>query len=205
MAQKHDALAAINGSFFKFTDEENTDDYNSVVYLRIDNQRLAGNTYSEDGQRQRHQEAAVVIAEGALYILKATSEEDWESHICGEAVICSGPLLAIDGCLEPLRPDSFYVTRHPRTVVAKKPDGTVMLFIVDGRHIEAEGMSLEEVQKSLRWLGASDILNLDGGGSSTMYVQGKGDEGIVNHPSDNQQFDHLGSRRVANALYVTIR
>jgi len=63
-------------------------------------------------------------------------------------------------------------------------------------------MSLDEVQKCLLWLEASDILNFDGGGSSTMYVQGKGDEGIVNHPSDNRQFDHLGSRRVANALYV---
>ena len=204
LAKSLNALAAVNGSFFKFTNEVNTVDYNSVDYLRIKNKRLADNTYTSTGQRQRHQEGAVAILGAELYILKATTEKDWEAYIYSEEVICSGPLLAIDGRREPLRQESFYTTRHPRTVVAKKPDGTVMLFITDGRHAEAEGMSLEEVQQSLLWLGAIDILNFDGGGSSTMYVKGEVDEGIVNHPSDNQKFDHLGSRKVANALCIIL-
>jgi exopolysaccharide biosynthesis protein len=203
LAQTCDAVAAVNGSFFKFNNEPNTEDYNSVDYLRINNQRLAGNTYTETGQRQRHQEAAVAILDGTLSILKATTEVDWEEGICGKDVLSSGPLLAIDGCVEALRDESFYTTRHPRTVVAKKWDGTVILFVVDGRHEMAEGMSLDEAQKCLLWLGAKDILNFDGGGSSTMYVKGKEYDGVVNHPSDNQQYDHLGSRKVANALCVT--
>ena len=202
LAQRHNALAAVNGSFFKFNYEVNTDDYNSVDYLRINNRRLADNAYTDTGQRQRHQEGALAILEGVLYILKATTEKGWEGYIYSQDVICSGPLLAIDGRLEPLRQEAFYITRHPRTVVAKKPDGTVMLFVIDGRHAQAEGMSLEEVQKSLLWMGARDILNLDGGGSTTMYVAGRGDNGVVNHPSDNQQFDHWGGRRVANALVI---
>ena len=202
LAQTRQAVAAVNGSFFKFNYEYNTDDYNSVDYLRINNQQLADNTYAPNGQRQRHQEAAVAILDGTLYILKAAPEQGWEASIHAQDVLSSGPLLAIDGSFEPLRNESFYTTRHPRTVVAKKEDGTVMLFVTDGRHAQAEGMSLEETQKTLFWLGGWDILNFDGGGSSTMYVQGKGDEGVVNHPSDNQQFDHLGSRKVANALCI---
>ena len=202
LAQTRDALAAVNGSFFKFNYTPNTEDYNSVDYLRIHNLRLADNTYSPTGQRMRHQEGAVAILDGALYIVKATTEKGWEAYIYSQEVLSSGPLLAIDGRLEPLRNESFYTTRHPRTVVAKKKDGTVILFVVDGRHAQAEGMSLEEVQKTLVWLGAKDILNFDGGGSTTMYVKGKEGDGVVNHPSDNQKFDHLGSRRVANALCI---
>ncbi|MCL2738743.1 MAG: phosphodiester glycosidase family protein [Bacteroidales bacterium] len=202
LAQKHEAIAAINGSFFRFNYTYNTDDYNSVDYLRINRERLADNTYTATGQRQMHQEAAVAILKGQLYIVKATTEKGWEDYIYSEDVLSSGPLLAIAGRIEPLKETSFYTTRHPRTAVAKKPDGTVMLLVVDGRNPAAQGMSLQELQQTLLWLGACDIINFDGGGSSTMYVQGKGADGVVNHPCDNQQFDHLGSRRVANALCV---
>ncbi|MDR2584652.1 MAG: phosphodiester glycosidase family protein [Prevotellaceae bacterium] len=204
MAQKQNAIAAINGSFFKFTNEYNIEDYNSVNYLRINNVCLADNEYSETGLRKMHQEGAVSILDGALFVLKATSEDNWETTIEGQDVISSGPVLAIERCPEPLRDDSFSTTRHPRTAVATKSDGTVMLFIADGRNAYAEGMSLEELQKTLLWLGACDVINFDGGGSSTMYIRGRGEEGVVNYPCDNRQFDHLGSRKVANALYIVI-
>ena len=202
LAQKYQALAAINGSFFKFNYTYNTKDYNSVDYLRINNQRLADNTYGTTGRRQMHQEAAVAILNGELFIVKATTEKGWEGYIYSQDVITSGPPLAIAGRPEPLKMLSFYTTRHPRTAVAKKPDGTVLLVVVDGRNAKAEGMSLQELQSTLLWLGAKDIINFDGGGSSTMYVKGRGENGVVNHPCDNQQYDHLGSRRVANALYI---
>ena len=46
-----------------------------------------------------------------------------------------------------------------------------------------------------RW----ERLNLDGGGSSTMWTR---HHGVVNHPSDNRKFDHAGERPVHNALYL---
>jgi exopolysaccharide biosynthesis protein len=46
-------------------------------------------------------------------------------------------------------------------------------------------------------LGCEYALNLDGGGSSTAWVAGKG---IVNYPSDNKKWDHQGERSVATAL-----
>ena len=49
------------------------------------------------------------------------------------------------------------------------------------------------------WLGCTEAINLDGGGSSTMYIK---DEGVINFPSDNKQHDHEGERPVSNAILV---
>ena len=43
-------------------------------------------------------------------------------------------------------------------------------------------------------------LNLDGGGSSTLWVRGESAGGFVSCPCDNKTFDHQGERAVANAL-----
>jgi exopolysaccharide biosynthesis protein len=63
-------------------------------------------------------------------------------------------------------------------------------------------MSLPELTDVLKWLNGKDALNLDGGGSSTLYVKGAGENGIVNYPTDNKQFDHEGERPVANAILI---
>ena len=104
----------------------------------------------------------------------------------------------VDGELEPQAPDKFNTTRHPRTAVGKRSDGTVIFVVVDGRLPEASGVSTTELSLIMSWLGCRDALNLDGGGSSTMVFDGN----IVNHPSDNKKFDHKGERVVANAIVV---
>lgn len=203
LAKQNDAIAAINGSFFKFGLGYNTDDYNSVDYLRKDGVTLAPNTFTDHGiGRAMHQKGAIAIFNNKFYILKADRLKEWEKYIQAQEVITSGPLLRIDGTDEPLENSSFYVTRHPRTAVAKKENGNIIFFTVDGRSPESNGMSLEELQKTLRWLGASDILNLDGGGSTTMYIYNAPENGIVNHPTDNRKFDKEGERRVANIIMV---
>jgi exopolysaccharide biosynthesis protein len=45
-------------------------------------------------------------------------------------------------------------------------------------------------------------MNLDGGGSSTLYIRNATDNGVVNYPSDNKKFDHEGQRSVANIIYL---
>jgi exopolysaccharide biosynthesis protein len=88
---------------------------------------------------------------------------------------------------------SFSVTHHPRTAVGVRPDGTVLLVAVDGRSEASGGMSLAQLTAFMQALGASDALNLDGGGSTTLALNGK----VVNHPSDKE-----GERAVADALLV---
>ena len=51
-------------------------------------------------------------------------------------------------------------------------------------------------------LGAVDAVNLDGGGSTTLWVEDCWLDGVVNFPSDNGAADHEGARSVASGLYL---
>ena len=113
----------------------------------------------------------------------------------------AGPMLIQDGKEVPQRDDRTFVTnRHNRTALGLKRDGTTILFIADGRFKhKAEGLSLPELERVLRWLGCTEAINLDGGGSATMYIK---DKGVVNYPSDNNRHDHDGQRPVSNAILL---
>lgn len=88
---------------------------------------------------------------------------------------------------------SFGAQRHPRSALGwSRASGRFFLVLVDGRQAPySDGMSLPELTWLFQRLGATDALNLDGGGSSALVVRGA----IVNRPSDRQ-----GERPVGNAL-----
>ena len=89
---------------------------------------------------------------------------------------------------------SFYETRHPRTAFAKLKDGRFLLVTIDGRQPEHSiGVGLEEFAELMKELGAIELINLDGGGSTAMFLDGK----VINKPSDKE-----GERRVGDALLV---
>ena len=75
----------------------------------------------------------------------------------------------------------FCEHRHPRTAVGLSQDGeTLLLGVVDGRSEESRGMTCTELGQWMLDLGAWQALNLDGGGSTTMWTESKG---VVNRPS----------------------
>jgi len=90
--------------------------------------------------------------------------------------------------------EGFAENRHPRTMIGTAADGTIWLVTVDGRQPQfSAGMTLEELRAFAHRLGLVNALNLDGGGSTTMWVQGH----VVNSPSDV-----AGPRKVSDALLV---
>ena len=91
---------------------------------------------------------------------------------------------------------SFVETRHPRTAVAKLKDGKFLMVTVDGRSESSGGISLYDLADYLLSLDAVDAMNLDGGGSTTMVLDGA----VVNKPSDKE-----GERKVGDAILVTLR
>lgn len=91
---------------------------------------------------------------------------------------------------------SFVETRHPRTAVAKLKDGRFLMLTADGRSEESAGIDLYDLAAYMLELGAVDAMNLDGGGSTTMFLDGK----VVNKPSDK-----AGERKVGDAILVTLR
>ena len=89
---------------------------------------------------------------------------------------------------------TFAELRHPRTMIGTAADRAIWLVTVDGRQPERSvGMTLVELRTLARRLGLVNALNLDGGGSTTMWVQGQ----VVNNPSEA-----TGQRKVSDALLV---
>ena len=93
-----------------------------------------------------------------------------------------------------------YTQRHPRTAIGTDKKGNVYLVVVDGRSKgNAEGVTITELTKICAWLGLTDAINLDGGGSSSMWTA---EEGTVSYPCRNKKFDHGGERRVSSIISV---
>jgi len=93
--------------------------------------------------------------------------------------------------------------RHPRTAIAVTKTGKLLLITVDGRNAAAKGMSAKELTKFLvRYFNPKSAMNIDGGGSTMMWIKGEVPNGIVNYPTDNKKFDHYGQRKVETALFI---
>lgn len=79
---------------------------------------------------------------------------------------------------------------HPRTAAGFSADGrTMYLLTVDGRSAESRGMSYTELGSFMAEVGASEAINLDGGGSSTLVAREAGESkvDIENEPSDGHE------------------
>ena len=68
---------------------------------------------------------------------------------------------------------------HPRTAVGRTTDGRLLILVVDGRQPVSRGVDLEQLAGIMEDLGAVDALNLDGGGSSALVVNGT----LLNRPA----------------------
>ena len=101
-----------------------------------------------------------------------------------------------DGFVHPDDPSfayGFVIKRNPRTFAGIDSRGRTVIVTVDGRSVDDLGLSIPEEADVSRSLGIVDSLNLDGGGSTTMTLDGQ----VISHPSDA-----TGERPVGDALLV---
>lgn len=190
------AIVALNGNFFDVKDG------GSVDYVRVNGKVINTNRLDKNNNRAKHQQAAVVIEKGKIAIKKWDGTADWETKLREENVLLNGPLLTYNEQNENLDTTSFTRLRHPRTCLGIKPNGRVILLTVDGRNEKSAGMSLPELTKLMNWLGCTSAINFDGGGSTTLWIDGMPDNGVINYPTDNKKWDHNGERKVANVVLV---
>ncbi|MCC5940639.1 MAG: phosphodiester glycosidase family protein [Balneolaceae bacterium] len=191
-AAEHNALAAINGSFF------HAEPGGSVVFLKVDGKIIVEgavnrNPYIENG--------AIGWYDSGMPVILPKPDEGWLATDL-ENVLSSGPLLLYNNEFREFRDDPFNQNRHPRTAVAITEDNNLLMVTVDGRSFQSYGMTIPELAEFLKSLRAVDALNLDGGGSTSMWIENMKTDGIVNYPSDNFEFDHEGERGVSNALLI---
>ena len=85
--------------------------------------------------------------------------------------------------------------KHPRTAMGYTADGKLIILVVEGRNPKASGATLIQQAEILKDLGCVEALNLDGGGSSCLLINGK--ETIA--PSDKKQ------RAVPAVFMITVK
>ncbi|SDC36001.1 phosphodiester glycosidase family protein [Niabella drilacis] len=193
-AQESGAEVAVNGNFF------NIKEGGSVDYVKVNNRVISENLVGTNEKMTAHQRSAVVIKDGKLSIVQGGEEPGWPDALAATSVLANGPLLVQDAADLAIAGSAFSQNRHPRTAVGVTRKGAVILLVADGRSANAAGLSLDELRKVMRWLNCVAVINFDGGGSSTLWTRKKG---VVNHPSDNKEWDHKGERAVANILFYS--
>lgn len=112
----------------------------------------------------------------------------------------AGPVLVKDGKVHLyIDEEVFFDTKipgvHPRTAVGYTKDNDLILVVVDGRQPDSRGVTLEELAKIMLQFKCTEALNLDGGGSSTLVINGK----LINRPSGG-----MAQREVMSAIAVYV-
>ncbi|MEN8249944.1 MAG: phosphodiester glycosidase family protein [Bacteroidota bacterium] len=186
-AKEKEAVVAINASFFDMKKG------GSVTYLEVNDSVIA-----HAGPLQKPDSilnGIIKLMKDSSIVIEFMKQESFYIESTEEkAAIGTGPML-LENRVKiklPIR-KSFVAKRHPRTCMCKT-DKSLLLITIDGRSKSADGMSLGELQDLLLTINCIDAINLDGGGSTTMWLK---DKGVVNFPSDKS-----GERKVANAILV---
>ena len=119
--------------------------------------------------------------------------DDWNNV---EYAVGGGPYLVKEGHVYIDRQQfsrSFLWRKAPRTAIGYTKSGNLILVTVDGRHKDfSEGATMSELAQIMNELGAYNAMNLDGGTSTQMVINGK----VVDYPLVK------GGGRVTNALLI---
>lgn len=180
-ARRHDALTAVNGDYFDV-------ELNPIGLAMGD-----GQVWSRADERQRRQEVVGVGMQRVRIFPRVRPLRTPKRWMTGAI---SGWPMVVEDCTPVARlpgSDHFTDAPHPRTAVGLSQDRhQLLLLVADGRRESVPGLTLPELAALMTELGACTALNLDGGGSSALWVRDR----IVNRPSDGFE------RRVANHLAV---
>lgn len=117
-----------------------------------------------------------------------------------KTAIGGGPVLVQNGLVQITNNEEMKFSgkavfdKHPRTAIGYTKDGLLIIMALEGRFPgKAEGADLKQLANLLAQLGCQEAMNLDGGGSSCLLINGK--ETIT--PSDKE-----GQRPVPGVLLI---
>ena len=182
MAEENNAVLAINGDYYGAR-QSGYVIRNGVVYR---NQGSNG-------------EDMVISKDGTLSFI-SESDTTTDSLIQKQAwqVLSFGPVLVENGQIAVTENDEvgMAMASNPRTAIGTVAKNRYLFVVSDGRTSESAGLSLYELANFMKSLGATNVYNLDGGGSSTMVFQGE----VVNNPTTNG--NKISERAVSDILYI---
>ena len=123
---------------------------------------------------------------GAISILGTGEKKDAPlSSTMGLVAAVSGRPRLVENDRPSSTLERFASIRHPRTALGLRKDRTLVILVADGRRDGALGLTGPEMSEIFIREGVVDAINLDGGGSTTLYIEAEG--GIQNKPSDGHE------------------
>ncbi len=215
LTQRYGARAGVNGGFWKSNGEP-------AGILKISSEWLGTPTkprgaigWSQGGKKvlvdqvltnRSLLECSNDIDSTEIEVLPAsippyTTSEEWQEmeHIIGGAPLLISHGRKIDDYRQEKTISSFLTDRHPRTAVGIKENGDWVFVVVDGRFLGLfGGMTMKELADFMFRLGCVEALNLDGGGSSTMVIEGK----VANTPRGNLEEEDKQVTPVSDAILI---
>lgn len=173
MGARTGAKAVINAGFFGGCD--------SVSMIKIAGSYIASNP----GNKPARATFGIKQSTSTPYIDWVAANNSWSTV---DDAVGGGPNLVSAGASDVTMTaegfDSSYASKNPRTAVGYTTGNKVLFVTVDGRTSAGVGMTLSELASFMISLGCYEAMNLDGGGSTAMWVSGTG---VVNTPSDGSQ------------------
>ena len=183
MAKDHNAILAINGDYYG---------------VKEDGYVLKNGVLYRSDVRSKEQEDLVIYKDGT-YGTIIEGETKAENLINQDVynLLAFGPVLVRDSKVVVSEEDEVptYNVSNPRTAIGFISENHFIFVVSDGRTSNSVGLTLYELGEYMKSLGVTFGYNLDGGGSSTMYFNGK----VKNNPTDGH---NDSERRVSDIIYV---
>jgi len=185
IAENYDAVAAINGGYF--TDDQGAEKWTQnggtpTGYLMSEG--------VEKWNKVRNESSPIVAitSEGKMLIGKYTVAELKAKKVT-EAMSYVDTLVSGGNAVH-IGADSS----SPRTLIGQNANGAIILVVLDSKNpLTRFAATLEDAQEVMIKLGCLNAVNLDGGKSATMYLNGE----VINNPSNP-----LGERAIASGFIV---
>lgn len=206
LAQQYGALAAVNGGFWK-------SDGSPAGILKIDHHWYGMPSkprgaigWDKDGRKVLIDRVLTSVDENFIEVipisdLAHTTSEEWKEtdHIIGGTPVLISQGNVVEDYSSEKTLSSFLTKKHPRTAVGIKESGEWVFVVVDGSFYGLlGGMTIKELAELMFELGCVEALNLDGGGSSTMVVEGV----IVNQPAGSILEEGKYVEEVSDAILI---
>lgn len=185
IASDNNAIFAVNGDYYGFR---------SNGYV-LRNGYLYRSSYSTSTEG----EDLVIYSDGSMDVVSESDKTAQELIDAGATQIFSfGPGLVESGEVtvsEDQEVERAQVT-NPRTAVGMIEPLHYKFVVSDGRTSESHGLSLLQLAQVMEDLGCTVAYNLDGGGSSTMWFNGK----VLNNPTTYG--DTIQERSLSDIVYI---
>ena len=203
-AIKYDATVVINGGYFS----KSTNQIHHVGLLKTDNQLIepASGTVIRENIRYNVTRGAIgIYDDGKIDIGWASTKNDsifqWGEPIDNRPgkpgslnysnaqfwdvsfAMHAGPVLISGGELYVTSEEEVFFNTpvdgvQPRSAIGYNDNGDIIMMVVDGRQVDSRGVYLKELALLMSQFNCNEALNLDGGGSSALFVDGN----LVNRP-----------------------